>query len=63
MHWGLIASWASDPTVGNRMINAGADSVTQKPAFKHPVGSRRCNIQPAGGYDESNVDSSRVAYP
>jgi putative SOS response-associated peptidase YedK len=51
MHWGLIPSWADDPTIGNRMINARAGSLTEKPAFKHLVGSRRCII-PADGFYE-----------
>jgi hypothetical protein len=47
MHWGLIPSWATDPTIGSRMINARAETLIDKPAFKHLVGSRRCII-PAG---------------
>ena len=33
MRWGLIPSWAKDPTIGNRMINACVESLTEKPAF------------------------------
>jgi putative SOS response-associated peptidase YedK len=39
MRWGLIPSWAKDPTIGNQTINARAESLTEKPAFKHLVGS------------------------
>jgi putative SOS response-associated peptidase YedK len=51
MHWGLIPSWAKDPTIGNQTINARAESLTEKPTFKHLVGSRRCII-PADGFYE-----------
>src|SRR6476469_6098272 len=58
MHWGLIPSWAKDPTIGNRMINARAESLTEKPAFKHLVGSRRC-IVPADGFYEWRKEGKR----
>ena len=51
IRWGLIPYWAEDPTIGNRMINARAETLTEKPAFKHIVGSRRCII-PADGFYE-----------
>jgi putative SOS response-associated peptidase YedK len=58
MHWGLIPNWAQDPTIGNRMINARAESLTEKPAFKHLVGSRRCII-PADGFYEWRKQGKR----
>jgi putative SOS response-associated peptidase YedK len=58
MHWGLIPSWAKDPTIGNRMINARAETLTEKPAFKHLVGSRRCMI-PADGFYEWRKEGRR----
>jgi putative SOS response-associated peptidase YedK len=58
MHWGLIPSWAKDPTIGNRMINARAESLTEKPAFKHLVGSRRCII-PADRFYEWRKEGKR----
>lgn len=51
MRWGLVPSWAKDPSVGNRMINARAESLAQKPAFRKPLAKRRCLI-PASGYFE-----------
>jgi putative SOS response-associated peptidase YedK len=51
MHWGLIPSWAKDPAIGNQMINARAESLIEKPAFKDLVRSRRCII-PADGFYE-----------
>lgn len=49
--WGLVPSWAKDPSVGNRMINARSESVPDKPAFARPFGARRA-LLPADGYYE-----------
>ena len=51
MRWGLVPSWAGDPSVGDRMINARAESVPEKPAFRHAFERRRCII-PADGFYE-----------
>jgi putative SOS response-associated peptidase YedK len=58
MHWGLIPSWAKDPSIGNQMINARAESLTEKPAFKDLVRSRRCII-PADGFYEWRKEGKR----
>jgi putative SOS response-associated peptidase YedK len=49
--WGLVPSWAKDPKIGNRMINARSETVAEKPAFKRAFGKRRA-IVPADGYYE-----------
>ncbi|WP_372735821.1 SOS response-associated peptidase [Nocardioides sp.] len=49
--WGLIPSWAKDPAIGNRMINARMETVAQKPAFRRAFAARRC-LLPADGYFE-----------
>ncbi len=49
--WGLVPSWAKDPRIGNRMINARMETVADKPAFKRAFASRRC-LLPADGYFE-----------
>lgn len=49
--WGLIPFWAKDPTIGNRMINARAESVAEKPSFKRAFSQRRCLV-PADGFYE-----------
>jgi putative SOS response-associated peptidase YedK len=51
MRWGLVPSWADDPKVGDRLINARAESVAEKPAFKTAFLKRRC-ILPADGFYE-----------
>ncbi len=49
--WGLIPSWAKDPAIGNRMINARAETVAEKPAFRGAFRRRRC-LLPADGFYE-----------
>lgn len=49
--WGLVPSWAKDPSVGSRMFNARVESAAEKPAFRQAVRSRRA-IVPATGYYE-----------
>lgn len=49
--WGLIPSWAKDPSIGSRMINARAETVAEKPAFRAAFRRRRCLI-PADGFYE-----------
>jgi putative SOS response-associated peptidase YedK len=49
--WGLVPSWAKDPGVGARMINARSETLLGKPAFAKPLAVRRCLV-PADGYFE-----------
>jgi len=49
--WGLVPPWAKDPKVGNRMINARAETVAEKPAYRSAFRNRRCII-PADGFFE-----------
>jgi len=49
--WGLVPSWAKDPKIGNRMINARMETVAEKPAFRRAFERRRA-ILPADGYYE-----------
>jgi putative SOS response-associated peptidase YedK len=51
MRWGLVPWWATDPTIGSRLINARAESLTTKSAFKDSFRSRRCLV-PADGFYE-----------
>ena len=50
-HWGLVPSWAKDPSVGYRMINARAETISTKPAYRSAFKRRRCII-PADGFYE-----------
>src|ERR687893_117868 len=49
--WGLVPSWAKDPSIGSRMINARVESVADKPAFRKAFAARRC-LLPADGFYE-----------
>ena len=51
LHWGLVPFWANDISMGSRMINARAETVSQKPAFRNAFRKRRCVI-PADGFYE-----------
>jgi putative SOS response-associated peptidase YedK len=49
--WGLIPSWAKDPSIASRLINARAETIAEKPAFRAAFRRRRCLI-PADGFYE-----------
>jgi putative SOS response-associated peptidase YedK len=49
--WGLIPSWAKDPSIGNKMINARAETIFEKPAFRNLVRKRRCLVISDGFYE------------
>jgi len=51
LHWGLIPSWAKDPTIGARMINARSETAGEKPAFRSALRRRRCLV-PADAFYE-----------
>jgi len=51
MKWGLVPSWAKDPKIGYRMINARSETAAEKPSFRTAFKRRRCLI-PADGYFE-----------
>lgn len=51
VRWGLVPSWADNPSIGNRLINARAETVASKSAFKRAFAQRRC-LLPADGYNE-----------
>jgi putative SOS response-associated peptidase YedK len=53
--WGLIPSWTKDPSIGNRMINARAETLTTKPSFRRPFKRSRCLV-PADGFYEWQTD-------
>lgn len=60
--WGLVPSWAPSPAVGARMINARAETVATKPAYRHALARRRC-IVPADAFYEWAVVEPGDAVP
>lgn len=57
LRWGLVPHWADDPSIGSRMINARAESVAGKPAFRSAFKRRRCLIPADGFYEWRRVGS------
>jgi putative SOS response-associated peptidase YedK len=51
LHWGLIPSWAKERAIGSRMINARAETLAEKPAFRSAFRARRCLIVADGFYE------------
>src|ERR1700704_7206802 len=58
MRWGLLPAWVKDPSKFALLINARAETVLEKPAFKNAMKRRRCLI-PAGGYFEWQTSAGR----
>ncbi len=48
VRWGLVPRWAKDPSIGNRMINARAETLADKPSFQH--GAEETSLPAAGGW-------------
>ena len=63
MRWGLIPHWAKDPKIGRRMINARAETVAEKPAFRNALRRRRCLVLADGYYDWQRVPGSKIKRP
>lgn len=59
MRWGLIPSWAKDPKIAYHTINAKAETVATKPAFRNSFKSKRCLVPASGFYEWKNLDSKR----
>src|SRR5690625_155584 len=57
--WGLVPAWAKDIAIGSRMINARAESLAEKPAFRTAFRQRRCLIPASGLYEWSGPRSAR----
>ena len=62
LRWGLVPFWAKDPSIGNRMINARAETVTEKPSFRNAYRQRRCLVLADGFYEWHREGEVKVPY-
>lgn len=62
LHWGLIPSWADDPQIGNRMINARGETVAEKPSYRSAFKNRRCLILADGFYEWQKTSNGKQPY-
>ena len=60
--WGLVPSWSKDMKIGYKMINARAETVTQKPSFRSTFAARRCLVPVDGFYEWKKIGSNKVPY-
>lgn len=61
--WGLIPFWAKDPAIGNRMINARAETLAEKPTFKSAFRHRRCLVLADGFYEWKQEPGNKSKTP
>jgi putative SOS response-associated peptidase YedK len=59
LKWGLIPGWAKDPAIGYRMINARADTVSQKPSYRSAFRRRRCLLAADGFYEWQKTNEKK----
>jgi putative SOS response-associated peptidase YedK len=62
LHWGLIPFWADDPKLGSKLINARAETVADKPAFRSAFRHRRCLIVADGFYEWQQQENGKQPF-
>lgn len=62
MRWGLIPSWAKDDSMASRLINARAETLTEKPSFRDSFKKRRCLIIADGFYEWKKTGQEKIPY-
>ena len=62
LRWGLVPSWAKDPSIGNRMINARAETVAEKPSFRAAYSRRRCIVLADGFFEWRREGDAKTPY-
>ena len=59
LQWGLIPSWAKDPKIGSRLINARSETVSEKPSFRAAFKRRRCLVLADGFYEWQKLNGKK----
>lgn len=62
LRWGLVPSWARDPSIGNRMINARSETVAEKPSYRAAYRRRRCLLLADGFYEWQKRGDTKTPY-
>ncbi|WP_442919634.1 SOS response-associated peptidase [Methylobacter sp.] len=62
LHWGLIPSWAKDRAISKHLINARAETLTEKPSFKNAYRHRRCLIPATGFFEWQSTQTGKRPY-
>jgi len=62
LRWGLVPSWAPDPSIGNRLANARSETVAEKPSFRHAFKCQRCLLVADGFYEWQQTDDRKQPY-
>jgi len=62
LRWGLVPFWAKDPSIGNRMINARAETIAEKPSYRAAFRHRRCVVLADGFYEWRRENDAKTPY-
>ena len=62
LRWGLVPFWAGDPKIGSRMINARAETISEKPSFRQAFRERRCLVPAQGYYEWERREKDRIPW-
>lgn len=61
--WGLVPSWAKDPNIGAKMINARSEGITEKPSYRGPFKYKRCLVPASGFFEWKASENGRRKTP
>ncbi len=62
LKWGFVPFWADDPAIGNRMINARAETAAEKPSFRNALKKRRLLVPASGFYEWKSEDGNKQPF-
>ncbi|MDR4485132.1 MAG: SOS response-associated peptidase [Nitrospirales bacterium] len=62
LKWGLVPSWAKDPSIGNKLINARGETVAEKPSFRKAFKHQRCLVLPDGFFEWKREGKVKLPY-